>query len=428
MRQMGIIADDLTGASDSGVQFARIGLETNVIFDLEHATVESAASDVVVIETDSRSLPAAEAYENVRAAANYLQEAGFRHIYKKVDSTLRGNLGVEIDAALDGLSLDLAVIAPAFPKIGRVTSAGRHYLHGKPVDETEIAKDPKCPVHESDLPKLLASQSKRKTGLVTLSVLHKGKTAVWEWVDGLRQAGVELIVFDAQTDDDMQAIAEIMSGYRARILWTGSAGLADYLPRALGMTIREQQPVEIPVSGKSVVLVAGSISPTTREQVEHVCQGSDVLRVELDPLVLFAGEEERQREIGRCAEKLAEAVRAGRDAALYSLASPDHVKAAKERGAALGLGNADISNRIADALGEVASAIARSHELQGMILTGGDTAKAVCRHMGVTGIQLLDEIEPGIPLSRLVGGQRLYAVTKAGAFGQKSHYRKHYTC
>ncbi|MBR8659084.1 uncharacterized protein YgbK (DUF1537 family) [Brevibacillus aydinogluensis] len=419
MRKIGIIADDLTGASDSGVKFARMGLETRVLFDWKNAAAECVDADVAVMDTDSRSLPMSDAYARVRQAAQYLRELEFQHVYKKLDSTLRGNLGAEIDAVMDTISFDFAVVAPAYPKIGRVTRGGRHFLNGTPIDQTEMARDPKCPVSESDILKLIASQSKRKTGLVPLAVLREGEEAVRAQVDRLRQDGVDVMVFDAESDSDMQRIASIMSGYRARILWTGSAGLADALPVTLGLAGRLRPKVMIAPSGKPVLLVAGSISQTTQDQVRRVCEEPHVACVELNPLALLAGEDEQQRELKRCVHELEEAVQSGRNAAFYSLATSAHVKGAKALGEARGMTDTDISNRIADALGTAAAAIAARHDLQGLILTGGDTAKAVCRHLGVSGIQLLDEIEPGIPLSRIVGAHPLFVVTKAGAFGTR---------
>src|ERR671933_2238315 len=143
-----LIADDLTGASDAGVQFARRGLAARVLFDLDDP---AAARDVeaLVVDTDSRALPAAAAYARVRQVADHLRTARPEHVYKKIDSTLRGNLGAEIDAVMDALDFRLAVVAPAFPALGRTTRHGRHHLHGRPVHETEIGRDPKTPVRES---------------------------------------------------------------------------------------------------------------------------------------------------------------------------------------------------------------------------------------------------------------------------------------
>lgn len=419
LKAIAIIADDLTGASDSGVQFAGKGLETRVLFELKPLSLTD-KTEAVVIDTDSRGIPAQEAYQRVKEAAARLKEAGFEHFYKKVDSTLRGNLGAEIDAVMDVLAFDFAVVAPAFPKIGRTTLNGCHYLNGVPVDQTEIGRDPKSPVTESDLIKLLSLQSKRKAGLIQLETIRRGKETLLRQVNNLRENGVELLVFDAETEEDLKRIAGLASCGKS-VLWVGSAGLADFLPEKWGLPVREPAPLEMGATNKPVFLVAGSISTITREQVAEYCRRSRVTRVELNPLRVVAGEEDCQKEIERCQNELLQAVEKGYDLALYAGSSRELVAAAIRLGRKNGLDSSAVSNRVADCLGRISSQVVRSHAdgLQGVILTGGDTAKAVCRHLGVSGMQLLKELEPGVPICRLAGAGGLFAVTKAGAFGTK---------
>ena len=269
MRQIAIIADDITGASDSGVQFARKGFKTQVIFDTEHLSDEMQDIEVIVLDTDSRSVSGKIAYEQSKEAAIQVRQLGFKHVYKKMDSTLRGNLGVEIDAIADSILVDFTVAVPAFPKIGRTTRNGVHYLNEISIDQTEIARDPKCPVTESNLVKLFNSQSKRKTGLIPLEILRAGKKEVLFHIRTLLQEQIEIIVFDAVTEEDMQQIAEIMAASDYRILWAGSAGLADYLPEALSLKNSGNKELNkaISITDKPVLLVAGSISQVTRNQV-----------------------------------------------------------------------------------------------------------------------------------------------------------------
>ncbi|MFK7692333.1 four-carbon acid sugar kinase family protein [Paenibacillus sp. HJGM_3] len=417
MRHIAIIADDLTGASDSGVQFARKGLQSQVVFDLEHLSTATWDYDVVVLDTDSRSVPREVAFDRVTAAASQVKRSGFKHVYKKMDSTLRGNLGAELDAVMDALPFDFAVVAPAYPKIGRTTFNGIHALNGVPIDQTEIARDPKSPVKESDLVKLFTSQSKRKVGLIPLETLHAGYQQVFDQIKLLHQDHTELIVFDAVTEADMQQIAEMLAASEYRILWAGSAGLADYLPKALSFPVGRSEPAELPSSNKPVLLVAGSISEVTRSQVSTFNTDPQVTAVELNTVQMIASDEGSLQEVQRCRTVLLTALSTGSDVSLYASSSPEQVKLSKAAGAERGWDSTEVSNRIANVLGEIASGILQEVELQGVILTGGDTAKAVCKHLGVSGIQLIKEIEPGIPLGKLVAKSPLWVVTKAGAFG-----------
>lgn len=432
MLRLAIIADDLTGASDSGVQVARKGLPTQVVFDWTELTGSSATAETVVLDTDSRSIPGEQAYQRVREAATVLKQQGCAFIYKKMDSTLRGNLGQEMEAVLDVYGFEGAIIVPAFPRIGRTTVGGRHYLNGVPIHETEIGRDPKTPVPEADICKLLAGQSRRTAVSIPLAAVRGGLAALEASMGEALQNGAELLVLDAETDDDVRAIAELMWKYKERFLWAGSAGLAEYLPLSsftltgdeasstavnVSAAAAAEPKQELERSGQPVMLVAGSISRVTRAQVQKVNEQPAIACVELDPLSLLASPEQAAQEKEQCYRRLSEALQAGSDVSFYAGSSPEQVAQAQLLGASRGLDASSVSNTIADALGEVAAALSSAYTLQGMVLTGGDTAKAVCRHLGVRGIELTDELEPGIPLGRLIGARNLPAVTKAGAFG-----------
>jgi uncharacterized protein YgbK (DUF1537 family) len=412
-----LVADDLTGAADAGVQLARRGLRTRVLLDLSDA---AACGDVeaLSVDTDTRALPAAAAYRRVRQVATKLRAVAPEHVYKKVDSTLRGNLGAEIDAVMDAFGLQLAVVAPAFPALGRTTRRGIHYLRGTPIHQTEIGRDPRAPVTESDIVRVLEGQSRRTAALVPLETVAAGPMAVRREVDLQLERGARLLVFDAEGDDHLRSVATALAD-RRDLLWVGSAGLAEQLAEFLGLAVRPPGAPPAEPAGGPVLLVAGSASETTRQQVAafEACPG--VRAVRLDPLALVGTAAECAAEMARCRQALQTALADGDDCALAVEARPESVRGAEQRGAERGLGRAEVAARIADALGQLAADGLRDHPVGGLILTGGDTARAVCRHLGATGFELLAEVEPGVPLGRLVGQTGLLAVTKAGAFGSE---------
>lgn len=419
-RDFAIIADDLTGASDSGVQFASKGIVTHVVLNWEHYYHHVEDARTIVLETDSRSLLPSESYQRVKQTVDKVKEIGFSHVYKKIDSTLRGNLGTEIDAIMDTLEFDVAVIAPAFPKMGRTTVDGTHLVNGIPVHLTEIAGDPKCPVTESNICKLLSSQSRRQATLIPLETLWMGSEAVLEQIHIHRNNGSEMFVFDSVTDDDLSRIADIMVNAHHRVLWVGSAGLADVLPGRLGIPFQTQMSKNIMDKfDKPTLLVAGSLSQVTRQQLEVYCTQLDILSVKLNPISVIHGGLDRERETECCRTLVSNALAQGRDVAFYASSAPEQVEKAQQLGAERGLDKTTISNLIAETLGDVTVQSIPPNGLKGFILTGGDTAKAVCKHLGVAGIELLMELEPGMPLGRAVGGGDQFIVTKAGAFGTK---------
>lgn len=419
MERIAIIADDLTGALDTGLQFARKSLRSAVVLHIDRFRETIAHTEAVAIDTDSRATSPTEAYVRARAAARQVSEIDFAYVYKKVDSTLRGNLGPEIDGILDEIAFDLVVVAPAFPRMGRTTVGGRQLLKGLPLEETEVALDPKCPVRESHIERLLAAQTTRPTGHIGLRLLRMGADMVVEATKAYLADGVKIVVFDAEEEEDLLRIAEAMGRSSYRILWVGSAGLADYLPQVLGLTgaKADREETSVIATGDPIMLVAGSISPTTRRQVEVVRQLPNLVTVELDPLRIMDEEAMASAEMDRCRAILSQALVAGKDVALLSGSTPEQVATAQDLGSRFGLDAAAVSNRIAAALGETVVRVIGGHSLQGLILTGGDTAKAVCRTLGVSGLEVVAEVECGVPLSRTIGSHRVLVATKAGAFG-----------
>lgn len=416
MNGLCIIADDLTGASDSGVQLARQDYNTFVVFDPEKLEAEL-IPDVMVMDTDSRSAPKEEAYQKVKVASESAKRMGFELIFKKVDSTLRGNIGREIDGVLDTFSFDFAVIAPAFPRIGRTTRQGVHLLHEVPISETEIARDPKTPVKESELTKLLGQQSTRKSRLITLDHLHLGQSYILELLQDCKKKGEELIVMDAEKEEDLRDIVHFISASSFRILWVGSAGLAEYMPLLLGEPKKTKPRVHRPIPSLPVMLVAGSLSKVTKQQVHYFNQQPHVIPIEFNPVAVL-DYKLWEMEKSRCREAVEAALEQGKDVSLFVGTSEEQLAQTSDPLIQREFKH-QISLRIADSLGELASGMLMKHSLQGVIMTGGDTAKAICRQLGVSGIQLLDEVEDGIPLSQLLGQKEILAVTKAGAFGKE---------
>ncbi|KKI93327.1 hypothetical protein WQ54_03565 [Bacillus sp. SA1-12] len=417
MNKIGMIADDLTGANDSGVQLVKKGLRSSVIFDLHPLAAEQSYLDAIVIDTDSRAVSKTEAYEAVSKASFFLKENGFTHIYKKIDSTLRGNLGAEIEAVTTVFDPEFCIIAPAFPRIGRTTKNGMHYLNGIPLSETEISKDPKCPVKESSLCRLLESQSDQKVGLVRTEDLGSDIESWRAELSNWQQKGVKWLVFDAVLDEHLENIASCISSITENVVWVGSAGLAEYLPEKLGMI---NSVAVKPVMGENehILVVSGSLSSVTRGQISRLLEMDGMIAVEVDPITVFE-EENRWEDFKKSyVKKMVAAYQEGYNAVLFVDSSAEIRKNTAGAGKRLGLSSSEISNRISQGLGEIASEFLKNHSfVSGLVLTGGDTAKDVCRQIGASGLVLLKEVEPGIPLGKLAGEHELYAITKAGAFG-----------
>jgi uncharacterized protein YgbK (DUF1537 family) len=401
MRRIAIIADDLTGASDAGVQLARRGLHTIVTLE-PHQPNEPPDCDVLVVDTDSRAHSGPDAYAVVARAVRAVGAAGFHVAYKKIDSTLRGNIGAELDAVMDTAGFPVAALAPAFPATGRTTVDGLHLLHGVPVAETEVGRDHRGSVRESDILRLLGGQSRRTAARIELATVRAGTDATFAAAKTLYERGAAILVFDAVTDEDLHTIALALARSTRRILWAGSAGFAVHLPGALDLPkTARQSPAFAPVD-RPVLIVAGTASHVTRAQVARLAQLPEIAIIAVDPAALASGQE-----TARLATELVHELAADRTTVLTLSDGPE---VAARRAPTL-------AAQIADALGALAASALDTGLPKAVILTGGDTARAVCRHLGATGIRLLDEFEPGVPVGRLVGAASLLTATKAGAFG-----------
>src|SRR5918995_912474 len=374
-----VIADDLTGAADAGVQLVSTGYRTAVVFG--EAEVVADDLDAVSFDTDSRTMPAGFAAKRVLEAARAAREA--RIVYKKLDSTLRGNVAAELAAALGGSGRQSVVIAPAFPAAGRTTVGGTQRVHGVPVDETEMANDPHTPVTEAHVPSLLAD------AFASVGVLGLEDLADPGRVRRVLE-GNECVVVDADRDADLEALVRAVPD-PARVLWAGSAGLAlalgsVYPGPCAGDTGLQRARV------RPVLVVVGSLSGVGREQVRRL--GGAYGGVDVTVETGGAG----------ALEKTVAAVRdalAGRECAV--------VHSPEERSAS--------SESVLGSLAEVVALLSERGLFEGLVLTGGATAGGVARRLGASGVRLGGEVESGVPMGTLIGPRPYPPVTKAGGFG-----------
>jgi uncharacterized protein YgbK (DUF1537 family) len=375
-----IVADDLTGAADSGAQLTRAGYRTAVLF--HNAEAPDADLDAVAVDTGSRLLSPEDARERVLGSGEVLREA--RIAYKKLDSTLRGPIVSELEAALRVSGRTRAVVAPAFPRNGRTTEGGVQLLGGVPVHETELAYDPHTPVRDAHLPSLLADAGLESVALIDTDTLSDPEAALRLIRDH------RYTVADATTEEHLEALVRVVPD-PSEVLWAGSAGLA----LALGNVYpgpRSGNSVPEPEPSRRVLVVAGSASSTTRGQVE---------RLSREPGVAAFGLRD-ESEGDRVLEAARAALEDGSSVVLY-LDLPARA--------------ADLAERVLGALVRVARTLSDERLFDGLVLTGGDTAVKVAEALGAGGIFLHGEVEPGVPFGTLVGPREYPVVTKAGGFG-----------
>ena len=386
-REVTIIADDLTGAADSAVAFARAGMETHLSLD----GTAVAAARALAVDTDTRVETAEIAFTRTRAAAREAIRARSRVVYKKIDSTLRGHVGPEI-AAVFAAAIETAdvlgdrpivLLSPAFPALGRVVRAGRVIVDGAELEAKPIA--------------FLAS-----AGIAAAQVATATNASVLAREIERRAAdGADAVVCDAESDADLQVIAEAGGQLTRPVLWAGSGGLARHLAGALGLAVPRTSAgsdwTSSGARGPSLILV-GSPSDVAQRQAAELARAADLTTVTVARDTLRAGEgDPAWRD---AAARIDRSLAAGRDTCVV-LARATADEPAIDRG-------------LARALGRMAAVAA---PIGTLIATGGDTARAALEARGVTRLRVWAEIEPGVPVSTTESPRPLRVVTKAGGFG-----------
>ncbi|MBS7657381.1 four-carbon acid sugar kinase family protein [Candidatus Bathyarchaeota archaeon] len=405
-RLIGVIADDFTGACDVGVQFKKIGLETMILRDVKIFGKLNTFFDVIVVNTETRKLDSKKAYDVIRCTIKDFRKHGIKLFYKKVDSTLRGNIGAELDAILDGQEFDCVVFAPSYPEQGRIVKNGQVFVKGVPLKETEFAKDLINPIGESDVQKIIRLQSNRKIGHINMSLISKGKAEFRNNLVELLKKGTEIVVADAETEKDLAIIADVSRNFN--VLLCGSAGLA----KATAPFLSHE---------RKVLVVTGSVNTITLNQVivAHEQLGIPILEPDLKEIL------KDDCKLTASANNLAEraiTVLDEKGQLLMRLACSRQIVqkiVGDER--ALGLNQAQIVDKLLSILGFAVKEIIEIHKEIILVLIGGDTSNKVMQIIGAKGIKLDSEISPGIVAGRVIGGkyEGTSIVTKAGGFGDE---------
>jgi len=394
MIRLMILADDFTGALDTAVQFAQNGANTLVTTSADAVArfLESGA-EILSVDLETRHLPPDRAREIVRAAARRAAAAGIPYLYKKLDSTLRGNVGSELEAVLEAFPGRDLVLAPAFPKAGRTVRGGVLYVDGVPLSETAFAKDPLNPILSSDIRKII-----RQTSGVPVN--HEGEPGAPEGAGAVR-------LFDGETDEALQRLGDALEAAGSLHLTAGSAGFAAVLAGKMGFGRRSQPPC---APGGKTLIVCGSVNPVSLRQIEAASNRIPVFTLpeglnEEAGLMRTPEGERLLREISGAFEKgPCAAVRSLRDAARLKKAPPEEADAR--------------SKNVADNLGALAKALLERHDIGLIVVFGGDTLHGIMARLGCDTLEPVVEILPGTAVSRLRGcGYPGYVATKAGGFG-----------
>lgn len=372
-----VVADDLSGAGDSGVPFALREMRTLLALD------DTGDAEVFVADTDSRHVEPVQAAERVAAALR--GHAAGRVVFKKIDSTLRGNLAAEIGAIVEHVAGAGVLLCPASPATGRTVLGGVVHIGGIPLHHTDswAAELGDPPV---DIASALKPLAVRHVALASI----RGNPAALRAKLAELLAEADVVICDAVADSDLRAVVAAGMGGGRQPCWVGSAGLADAVAEQLRPGGEVEPPP--PVDGRALAVV-GSANGVSREQAEFLSERfAHTRRLAVRNLL-----DANAAALARMSEQLRDALATGD--VVVTLDGPVEVTSAR---------------RLNAALAEVCAPATKHADL--LVLTGGETARAVLSRRGVTGLRLLNELEPGVVLSR-TEPQPGFVITKAGGFG-----------
>jgi uncharacterized protein YgbK (DUF1537 family) len=422
--KMGVVADDVTGSNDIGIMFAKSGYLTHVHSFREERGLYAAAwqggqPDILILDTNTRLDSAQSAYRKVFAATRALQKAGCRQFHNKTCSVFRGNIGVEFDAMLDALNLEFAVVVLGFPKNGRTTVDGIHYVHGRRLEDSEFRNDPIHPMRRSDLVGILQLQTRRKVALLNHEVVSRGPEVLRQEIQKMRSQ-CQYLILDVT---DQHALSTIARAVHDEPVLCGSSAIAEELPLVWGPS---QTPAPLPhlprAEGTGILITAGSLMPQTAAQIRHL-EEQGVPCFVLDTARLFdTGQLEAH--IAVLSESLAKNLQAGRDVIFHSPNSADALDAANHAGGAYSVSKTEVSRRVSQVLAEVTARVMAMTDQNRLIVAGGETSAAVCERLGVDGMRIWKEIQPGLPSCISLNDPPRMLVLKSGSFGEPNFFER----
>lgn len=412
---IGIIADDLTGANDTALQFHLRGSNTQILLDYEAYLQNIKNAQTWAISTETRNVEPSVAYNKVKAATQiFIDKLNLEFFYKKIDSTLRGNIAVETLAMLEVLKWDAAVIVPAFPSEGRITVGGYHLLKGIPIERTELARDVHSPIFESHVPTLLKSQldeeSKDLIGLIELSTIMNGAGPILFKINELITQGKKLIVADAVSITDIEQIVLAINKSDYSILPAGSAACAQVLGN-IWLPEMKHQHISKTIPELPKLIVSGSATQLTETQIKKLADGDDFentyfINLDLKTILEGVKEELTDRVVNNLGKNNIVVVNTSYLIKDFDGFSDECLNA--------GLTKPKLASMITDFLAELTKIVVSKRDVI-LITLGGETSYKCCSAIDSLQLQLVDEVAPSIALG--IDHKAQWIVAKSGNLG-----------
>ena len=429
MAQCIVIADDLTGANATGVLLKKSNYNAYTVLNSERLDLKLLSdSDCIIYPTDSRAIESSIAYNRVYNVAKLLKNDNVKVYSKRIDSTLRGNLGSETDAILDALGEEfIAIVAPCFPEANRIVSGGYMLVNTVPLHKTAAATDPKNPVRTSSVREVFEKQTKYPVTSLFIGDIMKGKEHIANKIREFKLKGIRTIIFDCISKEDLDVIASgvIDSGLHFVAVDPGTFTAA--ISRKL-ITPNENK------SQNKVLATIGSVNEVAKLQVDELFLSQKFYNVYVDTRELIESADRRTKEIIRVVDDIIS------NCSDYEVCTvigdgimPEYRLDLDSYARRFNISTEDVSNLINNSLAEITYQIlSKNTDFKGLYTSGGDITVAISKRFQTYGIRLLDEVVPLASYGEFIGGEfnGLNVVTKGGMAGDKNslnqciHYLK----
>lgn len=411
----GIIADDLTGANATGVGLSKQGFKTATI--IRDTPIQSLGKfNAICIDTDSRYSEKSIAVRRVKDAIGLLKQWGADVFCKRIDSTIRGNIGIEIDSVLEELGGEsIAIVVPSYPGSGRTTVGGYLLVEGTPVQETDAARDPVTPIQKSFVREIIEKQSKHLVANVFLDIVLSGEEEIVQSLQNKINEGNRIIVIDALNDEQIESIAHSMTQIKDKMIIPVDPGplTSAYAKARLQEVASEQR----------LVVTVGSITSQTGQQLDYLIEKTRANPIYVDPKKLATYNSSWQLEVDRAVNEGLKALH--QEKVLIVTTYLPESKRINFKLIAEGENTTEdaLAKRITDGLAAISRKIIENTEykISGCFTSGGDVTASFCSVSFASGIELEDEVIPLAAYGHLIGGylDGLPVVTKGGMIGDK---------
>jgi D-threonate/D-erythronate kinase len=403
-----IVADDLSGACDTAVQFRKFGYRTLVLNQTENARPLFDRFAAMAITTNSRDLEPDAARQAIRSICPFLKDLGPVALYKKIDSTWRGNIGAELEVMMHALELKFAVICSVFPENMRFGVGGYLLVDGRLLHHTAMARDPASPIDAGYLPDLLTRQTRLPVALLPINLIESGTDSVQHYIKEKIKTGPCLFIADATESDHLDTIAAIGSKDLPPFIFAGSAGLSAAILRQQEQTERGSSP--------PILSVIGSVHPKSIAQIDKLIETYNISQIYVPWEALLDSNLKALEPLCAAAVDL---LSRRQDLVIRTCRGADDAEASVLAGKASGKNGAEVAAKVSEGIQRVVADILSETAIGGLMVTGGTTALKLLEGLSGEGIEVIQEIEPGVPVGRIVGGKLddMKILTKAGGFG-----------